>query len=334
MAGVSGNGSANGKRKAAIFMLTLPSDVAAQVLKFLGEDDVAPLLTEMMAVGSAPREERKHVLEEFGHATMLGGNGGMAYYRELLQGALGSQRADDMLEQLKPRKNALFDRMRRARPEQIAAVLQDEHPQAAAIVLSYLPSDVAGKALQFMPEPVKADLAQRIARAQPVNPELLSRLDHALEKRIVVMSPVASEATGGVKTLADIITRVDRDSERAILGELEKSDPKLVEEVKALLFSFDDLLTLSDITLQRVLRDVEHKVVATALKGAPEDVREKVLRNLSQRAQEAVKEEMDLMGATRLRDVENARRAIVTVVRALEETGEITIVRGEEEMVT
>ena len=322
-----------GKRKAAIFMLMLPSDVAAQVLKYLNEDDVAPLLAEMMAAGSAPAGEREAVLKEFGRSTVFGGSGGMSYYRELLQGALGPQRAEDMLAQLMPKQSMVFDRMRRARPEQIAAVLKGEHPQAAALALSYLPSDVAGRALQHMPADVKADLAHRIARAQPVSPELVRRVEHALEKKIVVVMPLTAEPTGGVKALVDIIARVDRESERAILGDLEKRDPKLVEEVKALLFTFDDLLMLSDVTLQRVLRDVEHKAVATALKGAAEDVREKVLRNLSQRAQEAVKEEMDLMGATRMRDVENARRAIVAVVRALEEAGEITIVRGEEELV-
>jgi len=322
-----------GKRKAAIFMLMLPSDVASQVLKYLSEDDVAPLLAEMMAVGTAPAHEREAVLKEFGRTTVFGGSGGMSYYRELLQGAMGSQRAEDLLAQLMPKQSALFDRMRRARPEQIAAVLKDEHPQAAALALSYLPSDVAGKALQHMPADVKADLAHRIARAQPVSPELMRRVEHSLEKKIIVVLPLTAEPTGGVKALVDIISRVDRDSERAILGELEKTDPKLVEEVKALLFVFDDLLMLSDATLQRVLRDVEHKVVATALKGAAEDVRDKIFKNLSQRAQEVVKEEMELMGATRMRDVENARRAIVAVVRALEEAGEITVVRGEEEMV-
>ena len=323
----------SGRRKAAIFMLMLPSDVASQVLKYLNEDDVAPLLAEMMAAGDAPGPERQAVLKEFGQSTVFGGSGGMSYYRELLQGAVGPQRADDMLAQLMPKQSAMFDRMRRARPEQIARVLQDEHPQAAALALAYLPSDVAGKALGHMPVALKADLAHRIARTQPVNPELLRRVEHALEKRMVVVMPVTSEPTGGVKALVDIITRVDRDSERAILSELEKRDPGLVEEVKALLFVFDDLLMLSDATLQRVLRDVEHKVVATALKGAQEDVRDKTLQNLSQRAQEIVKEEMELMGATRMRDVENARRAIVAVVRALEESGEITVVRGEEELV-
>jgi len=331
---MNGGSVTSGKRKAAIFMLTLPSDIASQVLKYVSEDDVAPLLAEMMAVGTAPAQERAAVLKEFGRATISGGSGGMAYYREMLLGAMEPQRAEALLQRLMPRQSTLFDRMRRARPEQIAAVLKGEHPQAAALALSYLPSDVAGKALQLMPADVKADLAHRIARAQPVSPELVRRVEHALEKKIVVVQPLTAEPTGGVKALVDIIARVDRESERAILGELEKTDPKLVEEVKALLFTFDDLLMLSDVTLQRVLRDVEHKAVATALKGAAEDVRDKIFKNLSQRAQEVVKEEMELMGATRMRDVENARRAIVAVVRALEEAGEITIVRDEEELVS
>jgi len=330
---MNGGSVTSGKRKAAILMLMLPSDIASQVLKFLAQDDVVPLLAEMMTIGSAPVQERTAVLKEFIQATISGDGSGISYYRDLLQGAMDPQRAEDLLQRLMPKQNVLFDRMRRARPEQIAAVLQDEHPQAAALALSYLPSDVAGRVLQVMPESVKADLAHRIARAQPVSPELLRRVEHSLEKKIIVMSPAASEPAGGVKALVDIITRVDRESERVILGALEKTDPKLVEEVKALLFTFDDLLMLSDVTLQRVLRDVEHKAVATALKGAAEDVRDKIFRNLSQRAQEVVKEEMELMGATRMRDVENARRSIVSIVRTLEEAGEITVVRGEEELV-
>jgi len=323
-----------GKRKAAIFMLSLPSDVAAQVLKFLGEDEVGPLMSEMMAIGSeAAFQDREKVLQEFGRSTVFGGTGGMTYYRELLTGALGQQRADDLMEELMPKRSMPFDRMRRARPEQIAAVLADEHLQAAAIALAHLRSDVAAKVLQLIPSEHKAELAQRIARTQPVSPELLRRVEHSLEKKLVVVSPQASEPTGGVKALVEIIMRVDRDSERAILGELEKKDPKLVEEVKALLFVFDDLLMLSDVTIQRVLRDVEHKIVATALKGATDDIRDKVMKNLSQRAQEVVKEEMELMGATRVRDVENARRSIVAIVRQLEDAGEITVVREEEEMV-
>ncbi len=274
------------------------------------------------------------MLKEFGRSTVFGGSGGMSYYRELLQGAVGPQRAEDMLAaaDAEAERDVRPDAAGAARADRRGAAGRASAGRGAGAVLPAAATSPA-KALQPCPSEVKADLAHRIARAQPVSPELLRRVEHSLEKKIVVVSPLTSEPTGGVKALVDIITRVDRDSERAILGELEKRDPKLVEEVKALLFVFDDLLMLSDVTIQRVLRDVEHKVVATALKGATDDVRDKILQNLSQRAQEVVKEEMELMGATRVRDVENARRSIVAVVRALEDAGEITVVRDEEEMV-
>jgi len=325
----------SGKRKAALFVLSLPSDVAASVLKYLGEDEVGPLMAEMLVAGEAVAAEREVVLQEFGRSTVAGGGVGVSYIKELLEGALGVQRADGLMERLMgPQRTTPFDRLRRARPEQIAAILQDEHPQVAALALSYLRSEQAAKVLQLMPETVKADLAHRIARGQPVAPELVRRVEHSLERKLVVVSPQTSlEPTGGVRALVDIITRVDRDSERAILSELGKRDERLAEEVKALLFVFEDLLMLSDIGLQRVLRDADHKVVATALKGAQEDVRDKVFRNLSQRATEIVKEEIELMGPVRLRDVEDARRAIVGVVRQLEEAGEITVVREEEQLV-
>jgi flagellar motor switch protein FliG len=277
------------------------------------------------------------VLEEFGReATGGAGIAGMAFVREVLEKALGGPRARELLDQIAaPERARLFERLRQAPPAQIAALLRDEHPQVAALALAHLRPDQAAAALRAMPDAAKAELARRIARAQPVSPELLRRVEHALERRLLVFAPQAQPEgpAGGVRALVDIITRVDRDTERAILGQLEQRDPKLAEEVKALLFVFEDLLILDDLTLQRVLREVEHKTIALALKGASQDVRDKVLRNLSQRAVEVVKEEMDMMGPVRLRDVEEARRSIVGVVRRLEEAGEITIVREEEQVV-
>lgn len=326
-----------GRAKAAILMLTLAGDVASQIIRFLGEDEVTALTAEMASVGTVSPQQREAVLDEFGRLALHGAGGaGLAYVRDLLERALGAQRARDMMDRLvEPQRATPFERMRRAPADHVAALLQDEHPQVAAIALTHLRSEHAAQVLRYLPDDRKADVARRIAQAQPVNPELMRRVEHALERRLTVVVPTGADgATGGVRTLVDIITRLDRDTERAVLSQIEQSDPGLAEEVKALLFVFDDLLMLGDATLQRVLRDVEHKVIATALKGASDDLREKVWKNLSTRAVEVVKEEMELMGAVRVRDVEDARRTIVGTVRRLEEAGEITVMREEEQLVS
>jgi flagellar motor switch protein FliG len=325
-----------GSAKAAILMLTLSGDVASQIIRFLGEDEVAAITAEMAMIGTVPSQQREAVLDEFTRAALHGaGGGGLGYVRELLERALGAQRARDMMERLaEPQRAAPFERMRRAPADQIAALLQDEHPQVAAVALTRLRSDQAAQVLRYLPDDRKADVARRIARAQPVDPELMRRVEHALERRLTVVPAGSDAAAGGVRVLVDIITRVDRETERAVLAQIEQADPALAEEVKGLLFVFEDLMMLGDSALQRVLRDVEHKVVATALKGASDDLREMILKNLSTRAVEIVKEEMDLMGAVRVRDVEDARRIIVGTVRQLEEAGEITVMRGEEQLVS
>lgn len=327
----------SGRTKAAIFLRALGAEVAAQVLRYLDDDEVAAVTAEIASLGAVPADAVHAVLEEIGRMVTGGaGIAGLSYVRELLERAVGGPRARELMERIaQPFRSHLFERLRQAPPIQVAALLRDEHPQVAALALAHLRPDQAAAVLRAMPDPLRADLARRIARTQSVSPELLRRVEHALERRLAVFAPQAQAAgpPGGVRALVDIITRVDRDTEHAVLGQIEQTDPKLAEEVKALLFVFEDLLVLDDITLQRVLRDTEHKTIAMALKGASQDVRDKVMRNMSARVVEVVKEEMDMMGPVRLRDVEEARRSIVAVVRRLEEAGEITVLREEEQVV-
>jgi flagellar motor switch protein FliG len=327
----------SGRKRAAIFLRALGAEVAAQVLRYLDDEEVASLTAEIAALGVVPPDVVSAVLDEIGRLATGGpGIAGLSYVRELLERAVGGPRARELMERIvQPSRARLFERLRQAPPNQVAALLRDEHPQVAALALAHLRPDQAAAALRALPDQVKADLARRIARTQSVSPELLRRVEHALERRLAVFAPQAQAdgPAGGVRALVDIITRVDRDTERAVIGQIEQTDPKLAEEVKSLLFVFEDLLVLDDITLQRVLREVEHKTIALALKGTSQDVRDKVMRNLSSRVVDVVKEEMDMMGPVRLRDVEEARRSIVAVVRRLEEAGEITVLREEEQVV-
>ncbi|MHB8733312.1 MAG: flagellar motor switch protein FliG [bacterium] len=334
---MTGLAGLHGPTKAAVLLLSLPTEISSQIIRFLGEDDVALLGQAMAAVGPVPPEAAETVLDEFAAQTS-GGGAGYGQVRELLERALGQQRARDLMDRVvQPNRVTPFDRMRQAPAEQVAALLQEEHPQVAAIALAHLRSEQAAQVLQHLPNDRKADVARRIAQAQPVSPEILRRVEHALERRLMVVVPHRETTDGaatGMRTLADIIARTDRETERAVLGSLQEADPQLAEEIKGLLFVFDDLMAMKDVTLQRVLRDVDQKVLATALKGTTEDLRERIFRNLSSGAQEVVKEEMDLMGPVPVRDVEDARRTVVSAVRQLEEAGEITISReGEEQLV-
>lgn len=218
----------------------------------------------------------------------------------------------------------------------MASLLLDEHPQVAAVAIAHLRPDQGAAVLKQMPGEVAADIAQRIARARHVSPELLRRIEHSLERRLLLVAPSSAggRSAAGVKVVADLIARVDRETEKDVLGRLESLDPQLAEEVMGLLFTFEDLATLDEASLQRVLREVDQKVLAVALKGAPQEIREKVFANVSTRVAEVVKEQMEVMGPVRLREVEEARRTIVAAVRALEESGEIVITREEELVVS
>lgn len=328
----------SGWQKAAILLMVTGPEVATQVIRYLGEDEIARITQEMATLGTPPTEAREQVVAEFERLAHGGASAtGMAFVRQLLERALGPQRARELIDRVvEPAHAVPFEALRKAPAAQVASLLLDEHPQVAAVALAHLRPEQGAAILKQMPGDVAADLAQRIARARHVSPELMRRIEHSLERRLLLVAPSAPGArpAGGVKVVADLIARVDRETEKDVLGRLEALDPQLAEEVKSLLFTFEDLATLDEASLQRVLREVDQKVLATALKGAPQEIREKVFANVSTRVAEVVKEQMEVMGPVRLREVEEARRAIVAAVRALEESGEIVITREEEMVVS
>jgi flagellar motor switch protein FliG len=323
----------SGLRKAAILLVQMGQDRATKILAELREPEVEELVAEIMRLQQVDADTADQVIDEF--HTMISARrfvsqGGMGFARELLENGLGVQRAGEILSRLEAAITEMpFQFLRRADPRQLLSFLQDEHPQTVALVLAHLSSEQASGVLSgFTPE-LQADVAHRIAVMDRTSPEMVRRIEAVLERRMSsILTPSESSAVGGVQPLIDIINRADRSTERLILESLEALDPELAEEVRSRMFMFEDIVNLDDRSVQTVLRQVETADLATALKGVRDDVRDKVMRNLSERAAETLGEEIELLGPVRLRSVEEAQAKVVQAIRTLEESGQVVVSRG------
>ncbi|MGE6631399.1 flagellar motor switch protein FliG [Bacillus sp. NPDC077027] len=321
-----------GRQKAAILMISLGLDVSASVYKHLSEDEIEKLTLEISNVRSVDTSKKDEIIEEF-HSIAIAqdyiSQGGLMYARQVLEKALGEDKADSILNrltsslQVKP-----FDFARKADPEQILNFIQHEHPQTIALILSYLDPVQAGQILSELGEEVQTEVARRIALMDRTSPEIINEVERILEQKLSSTFTQDFTQTGGVEAVVEVLNGVDRATEKTILDTLEIQDPELADEIKKRMFVFEDIVTLDSRAIQRVIRDVENDDLLLALKVASEEVKEIVFRNMSQRMVETFKEEMEFMGPVRLRDVEEAQTRIVSIVRRLEEAGEIVIARG------
>jgi flagellar motor switch protein FliG len=303
------------------------------VLSQLRENEVEELVAEIVRLQAVDSQTADAVIDEFHElvsARRFVSQGGMGYARELLENGLGVERAGEILGRLEAAITELpFQFLRRADPRQLLSFVQDEHPQTIALVLAHLSSDQASGVLSGLSPELQADVAHRVAVMDRISPELVRRVEAILERRMSsILAPSESTAVGGIQPLIDIINRADRSTERLILESLESLDPELAEEVRSRMFMFEDIVNLDDRSVQTVLRQVETNDLATALKGVRDDVRDKVMRNLSERAAETLAEEIELLGPVRLRQVEEAQAKVVQVIRTLEESGQVVIRRG------
>jgi flagellar motor switch protein FliG len=341
MAGARGAASEiTGLRKAAILLVQLGRERAAKVLKKLPDNLVEELTAEIVRLKDVSADESQDVLRN-AHTELLENRdvtrGGMDLARQLLMDGLGSDRAEEIMERLGATLLEMpFEGMRRADPRQLLTFLSDEHPQTIALVLAHLSPQQSAMVLSGLESKVQADVAHRIALMEQASPEVIRLVERELERRMAtVIGPQELSSVGGLDPLVAIINRADRTTERMILEGLESLSPELSEQVRARMFIFDDITTLDDKAIQLVLRNVEGAELALALKGVREEVREKVLRNLSSRAAQNLLEEIDMMGAVRLSQVEEAQAKVVQEIRALEQSGQITIIRdGDDEMVS
>ena len=325
----------SGKQKAAILLITLGPEVASHVFKHLREDEIEQLTLEIASVRRVLPEDQEKVMQEF-HEMMLAqqyiSQGGIEYARELLEKALGPQRAVEIIKRLTASLQVRpFDFARRADPHQLVSFIQHEHPQTIALILAYLQPDQAAVILSSLSPDQQVEVARRLATMDRTSPEVLGEIESALERKLSSVVFQDLSAAGGVDAAVEVLNRVDRTTEKNIMEALEAEDPELAEEIKRRMFVFEDIVLLDDRSIQQVLREVDSRDLALALRTASEEVKSRIFRNVSKRAAEMLREEMEYMGPVRLRDVEEAQQRIVSVIRRLEESGDIIIARGGKE---
>jgi len=328
----------SGRQKAAIFLVTIGSEISSEIFKYLREDEIETLTFEIARLETIDSEQKDAILQEFQELMMANqfiSTGGIDYARELLEKSLGSQKAIDIINRLTSSLQVRpFDFIRRTDPAHLLNFIQQEHPQTIALILAYLEPNKASIILQNLPHEVQSDVARRIATMDRTSPEVLREVERVLEKKLSSLSSEDYTAAGGVESIVEILNLVDRASEKQIIEALEDEDPELAEEIKKRMFVFEDIVMLDDRAIQKVMREVDSQELAKALKSVDNEVQDKIFKNMSKRAAGMLKEDMEYMGPVRLKDVEEAQQKIVSIIRHLEDTGEIVVARaGEDELV-
>ncbi|WP_127580605.1 flagellar motor switch protein FliG [Paenibacillus koleovorans] len=321
-----------GRQKAAILLISLGPEVSAQIFKHLREEEIEQLTLEIANVRKVDAAEKEKILAEF-HQICLAqeyiSQGGISYAKEILEKALGSGKAMDIINRLTATLQVRpFDFARKADPAQILNFIQNENSQTIALILSYLQSEQASIILSSLPQEKQAEVAKRIALMDSTSPEVITQVERVLEQKLSSTVTQDYTSAGGIEAIVQILNGVDRGTERTILDSLEIQDPELAEEIKKRMFVFEDIVNIDNRSIQRIIRDIENSDLQLALKVASEEVREIIFRNMSRRMAETFREEMEYMGPVRLRDVEEAQTRIVATIRRLEEAGEVIIARG------
>jgi len=321
-----------GRQKAAILLIGLGPERSAQVMKNLSDEEIEQLTLEIANFRKISKEQREKVFDEFYQLYMASeyiAKGGIDYAKEVLEKALGNQKAINIINKLTSSLQVRpFDFVRKADPTQLLSYIQGEHPQTIALIMAYLDPEQAAVLISSLPPELQSEVAKRIAIMDRTSPEIIKEIEGVLEKKFSNLVTQDYSSAGGVTSVVQILSKVDRTTEKTILETLEVQDPELAEEIKKLMFIFEDIIHLDDRAVQQVLREVDQKDLALALKGSSEEVKNKIKKNMSKRAAELIEEEIEFMGPVRLRDVEDAQQRIVAVIRRFEDAGEIIISRG------
>lgn len=332
------NQKLTGVQKAAILFITLGPEASAGIIKKLPDSEIQKITYEIANISTVRPEQKQDILSEFmqmNKAKDYLTEGGLDYARNLLGKALGAQRAMEILDKVTEATQQFrpFAIARKADAHQLLNIISNEHPQTIALILCYLQSDKAGQILSALPEDVQTEVAYRIANMSNTSPIVVKEIEKVLDEKLSSVVKSDMKVIGGVQTIVDILNQVDRTTERNITEGLEKEDAELAEKVKDSMFVFEDIVTLDDVSIQRVLREVETKELALALKGCSEEVANCIFRNQSKRASAALKEDIEFLGPVRLMDVEKSQQRIVSVIRRLDEAGEIVLSRGGEDAI-
>ncbi|OLO41413.1 flagellar motor switch protein FliG [Priestia megaterium] len=321
-----------GKQKAAILLISLGPDVSASIYKHLSEDEIEQLTLEISSVRKIEPSLKETVLHEFEQITLAQNyleKGGVSYAKQVLEKALGPEQAMMIINRLTSSLQVRpFDFARKADPMQLLNFIQHEHPQTIALILSYLEPPQAGQILSSLPQERQADIARRIATMGSTSPEVINEVEQILERKLSATVTQDYTQTGGLEAVVEVLNGVDRATEKIIIDTLEIQDPALAEEIKQRMFVFEDIVTLDNRSIQRVIRGVENDDLLLSLKVASEEVKSIIFKNMSSRMVETFKEEMEFMGPVRLKDVEEAQSRIVAAIRRLEDAGEIVLARG------
>ena len=322
----------NGVQKAAVLLITLGPERSADIFKHLKEEEIEELTLEIANTRTVAPEVKDAVLDEFYQVCLAQqyiAEGGIGYAKKLLDAALGSEKAQEVIAKLTASLQVRpFEFVRKTDPSQLLNFIQDEHPQTIAMILSYLTSAQASMVLGALAPEKQADVARRIAMMDRTSPDVIKEVERVLERRLSSLVNQDYTIVGGVDKIVEILNTVDRSTEKHIMESLEIEEPELADEIRKKMFVFEDILLLDDRAIQRVLRDVDNNDLAIALKNANEEVQGVIFKNLSKRLAAMIKEDMDFMGPVRMKDVEEAQQKIVGVIRRLEDAGEIVISRG------
>ncbi len=321
-----------GLQKAAILLIALGPERSALIFKHLKEEEIEELTLEIANTRSVTPQLKEEVIEEFYQVCLAQqyiAEGGIGYAKELLEKALGSDRAMDVISkltaslQVKP-----FEFVRKTDPSQLLNFIQDEHPQTIALIMSYLSPAQSSMIISALPPERQADVAKRIAVMDRTSPDIIKEVEKVLESKLSTLVNQDFAVIGGVDAVVEILNTVDRGTEKHIMETLEIEEPELADEIRKKMFVFEDILLLDDRAIQRVLRDVDNNDLAIAMKGSNEQVQNAIFNNMSKRLAVMIKEDMEFMGPVRMKDVEEAQQKIVNIIRKLEDSAEIVISRG------
>lgn len=320
----------SGRQKAAILLISLGPELSAKVFGHLREAEIESISLEIASQRQIAADMREKILYEFYQiyqAQQFISQGGIDYAREILERALGQTKAVEILTRLTASlQTRPFDVVRKADPNQLLSFISGEHPQTIALIMAYLQPEQAAIVLGSLPPERQADVARRIAIMDRTSPEVLKEVEKVLERKLASMVSQDFTTAGGVESVVEVLNRVDRSTEKTIMESLAVQDPGLADEIKKRMFLFEDIVSLDNRSLQRVLREVDlSRDLPLALKVASDEVKRKVYANISRRAQENLREAMDYLGPVRLRDVEDSQTKIVNIIRKLEEMGEIVV---------
>jgi flagellar motor switch protein FliG len=325
-------------QRAAIVVTAIGAEGASEVYKRLGDDEVESLTIEIASLPYIDVGTVNSILSEFYELCLTQKvitEGGLDYAKNVLERAYGPEMAQRLMDKVsKTMQTKAFEFVRKSDYKNVLAVIQNEHPQTIALVLSYINSDQASKILSELPKDKRVEVVERIAKMEPASPETVKAVEATLERKFASMVSMDLTEVGGINYVADVLNKVDRGTEKFIFDELSAKNPILVEEIKKKMFVFEDIMSLDSMSIQRFIRDVEMKDLAVAIKGANADVAATLYANMPQRMQESIQQEIEYLHNVRMRDVDEAQQRIVGIIRHLEEEGELVIGKsGEDEII-